>query len=66
MLPMLPYTAQGEEALVDFSLSQWHVGSADATTCLILAVVCPVTRKAWCVLLVVYMYVRGVIDTSPN
>ncbi|PNW85116.1 hypothetical protein CHLRE_03g172350v5 [Chlamydomonas reinhardtii] len=37
----------GEEALVDFSLSQWHVGSADATTCLILAVVCPVTRKAW-------------------
>ncbi|KAG2450088.1 hypothetical protein HYH02_000192 [Chlamydomonas schloesseri] len=40
-------TMMGEEALVDFSSCQWHVGSADATTCLIVAVVCPVTRKAW-------------------
>ncbi|KAG2442789.1 hypothetical protein HXX76_002868 [Chlamydomonas incerta] len=37
----------GEEALVDFGACQWHVGSADATTCLIVAVVCPITRKAW-------------------
>ncbi|GIL43202.1 hypothetical protein Vafri_1006 [Volvox africanus] len=37
----------GEQALVDFSQEHWHVGSSDATTCLIAVVVCHTTCKAW-------------------
>ncbi|GFR41193.1 hypothetical protein Agub_g1863, partial [Astrephomene gubernaculifera] len=37
----------GEEALVDFSDDEWHVGSTDATTCLIAVLVCRTSRKAW-------------------
>ncbi len=40
-------TLMGEEALVDFSSGEWHIGSMDATTCLIVAAACRVTRKAW-------------------
>ncbi|KXZ56594.1 hypothetical protein GPECTOR_1g534 [Gonium pectorale] len=40
-------TLMGEEALVDFSRDEWHVGSMDATTCLIAVAACRVTRKAW-------------------
>ncbi|GLI68890.1 hypothetical protein VaNZ11_013437, partial [Volvox africanus] len=37
----------GEQALVDFSQEHWHVGSTDATTCLIAVVICHTTCKAW-------------------
>jgi hypothetical protein len=37
----------GEEALVDCSSTSWWLGSTDATTCLIVAVVSLSTGKAW-------------------
>ncbi|GIL72777.1 hypothetical protein Vretifemale_3086, partial [Volvox reticuliferus] len=37
----------GEQALVDFSQEDWHIGSTDATTCLIAVVMCHKTYKAW-------------------
>lgn len=37
----------GEQALVDFSNGLWHIGSCDATTCLITVAVCHITKKAW-------------------